>query len=209
MTSKPTFRVADTLGLAVLMLMFSAFGVAAQPLQPASQAETAFAAAIDDYVAMHRRLEMLAGPITLDSPIESINRSIQALAAAIRVERREAAQGDLFTPALGRELRVRVNEALLEHGFTAADIHRSAQTDAINPFQVRLHVNGTFPWVLGAAMFPCVIEALPPLPSELQYRIVGNDLVLIDVHASLIVDILPNVLADVMVRNLRAEGAVR
>lgn len=45
-------------------------------------------------------------------------------------------------------------------------------------------------------MFACVIEALPPLPAELQYRIVGDDLVLIDVHASLVVDILPRALLD-------------
>ena len=43
-------------------------------------------------------------------------------------------------------------------------------------------------------MFPCVIQALPELPPELQYRIVGTDLILIDVHASLIVDILPSAL---------------
>jgi hypothetical protein len=35
-----------------------------------------------------------------------------------------------------------------------------------------------------------MIEALPPLPDELQYRIVGRDLVLVDVHANLVVDIL-------------------
>jgi hypothetical protein len=40
-------------------------------------------------------------------------------------------------------------------------------------------------------MFPCVLQALPPLPPELHYRIVGSTLVLIDVHADLIVDVLP------------------
>jgi hypothetical protein len=39
-------------------------------------------------------------------------------------------------------------------------------------------------------MWPCVINALPPLRGELQYRIVGRDLVLVDVHANLVVDIL-------------------
>jgi hypothetical protein len=45
-------------------------------------------------------------------------------------------------------------------------------------------------------MHPAVLQALPPLPPELQYRMVGCDLVLIDVHADLIVDILPYALAD-------------
>jgi hypothetical protein len=45
-------------------------------------------------------------------------------------------------------------------------------------------------------MFPCVLEALPTLPPELQYRIVGDTLVLIDVHAGLIVDLLPHALIE-------------
>ena len=65
---------------------------------------------------------------------------------------------------------------------------------------VVLRVNGTFPWVLATAMFPCVIAALPPLPPELQYRIVGDTLVLIDVHASLIVDLLPHALVETTMR---------
>ena len=153
-----------------------------------------------DYAAMHHRLELIVGPITLDRSVESINRSIQALAASIRAERPDARQGDLFTRALGHELRARISDALLEHGFTADDVHRGAQATGIEPFTVHLQINGTFPWVLGAVMLPCLIEALPPLPTELQYRIVGNDLLLIDVHASLVVDILPNALADATVR---------
>ena len=124
-----------------------------------------------------------------------------ALAAAIRAERPDARQGDLFTLALGPELRARINDALLDHGFTAADVFASAQVDRTDRPPLRLQVNGPFFWVLADAMFPCVIEALPPLPPELQYRIVGNDLVLIDVHASLIVDILPNALVDMTMRN--------
>ena len=60
--------------------------------------------------------------------------------------------------------------------------------------RVRLQVNDTAPWILGVTMFPCLVDALPALPPVLQYRIVSRDLVLIDVHASLVVDILTNVL---------------
>ncbi len=41
-------------------------------------------------------------------------------------------------------------------------------------------------------MWPCVLDALPRLPHELQYRFVGRDLVLVDTHADLVVDILRN-----------------
>lgn len=195
--------------LAVPMLTLNVVVATAQDFPPPTQAEAAFNSAINGYVAMHRRLERLVGPITLDSSIESINRSIQGLAAAIREERGDARQGELFSPAIARELRVRVHEALREHGFSAADILDGQRFESIDPVNVHLHVNDTFPWVLSSAMFPCVLDALPPLPSELQYRIVGFDLVLIDVHASLIVDILPNVVSDMTVRNLRIERVGR
>jgi hypothetical protein len=57
-----------------------------------------------------------------------------------------------------------------------------------------LRVNDRFPWLAANAMWPLMIAALPPLPEELEYRFVGRDLVLLDVHAGLIVDILPNAL---------------
>jgi len=39
-----------------------------------------------------------------------------------------------------------------------------------------------------------LLEALPPLPVELQYRFIGRDLLLVDVEADLVIDILPNAL---------------
>jgi hypothetical protein len=167
--------------------------------QSSSEPDIATAAFVDatrEYAAMHRRLETVVGRIEINSSADEINRTMAALAAAIRAERRDARQGDFFTPALGRELRALINDALLEDGFTADDVRASARVDQIDSRSFRPQVNGPFFWVFAAAMFPCVIEALPPLPPELQYRIVGNDLVLIDVHASLIVDFLPQALTE-------------
>jgi hypothetical protein len=187
--------------------LFVAFTVATPFAQSITQPSPVdnFVAATRDYVAMHRRLEQVVGPITLSSSAEQINRSVQALAAAIRSERPGAQQGELFTPALGRELRARVAEALVEHGFTPDDILASQLVEGVNPKDAHLRVNATFPWILASAMFPCVIQALPPLPPELQYRIVGTDLVLIDVHASLVVDILPDVLGSTTIWDLEKD----
>lgn len=165
-----------------------------------SEPEQTFIAATREYAQMHRGLEQAIGSIDINTPIESINRMIQELAAAIRAARPDARQGDLFTQAFAREARVRISDALREHDFTPADVIAAGRVDGIDYGRVSLRVNGTFPWILGVAMFPCLIEALPPLPPELQYRMVGYDLVLIDVHASLIVDILPSALADLTVR---------
>ena len=40
----------------------------------------------------------------------------------------------------------------------------------------------------------CVLRELPLVPHELQFRFVEHDLVLIDIGASLVVDVLPNAL---------------
>jgi hypothetical protein len=160
----------------------------------------AFVVATHEYAGMHRRLEAQIGSIEITSSIGEINRIVQQLAAAIRAERAGAKQGDYFTPALVHELRAAIDGALRANDLTADDVIDAGRVDGIDYRRLDLRVNGTFPWVLGVAMFPCVIDALPALPPELQYRIVGDDLLLIDVHASLIVDILPSALVDLTVR---------
>ena len=55
-------------------------------------------------------------------------------------------------------------------------------------------MNGRFDWTRAAAMPAFIIAALPPLPDELQYRFVDDDMVLLDSDAGLIIDVLPHAL---------------
>ena len=58
-----------------------------------------------------------------------------------------------------------------------------------------LRVNAAWPPQIPFAFVPPqLLAALPTLPPELQYRIVGRSLVLWDHHANLIVDFLPRAL---------------
>jgi hypothetical protein len=177
------------------VLISSGAGVAfAQPVTPDDPIAT-FTTATRDYALMHRRIERQLGPLEVTAAPATILKGIQRMAAAVRVARPDARQGDIFTHAVAPLLRARIAVALDEHDLTAADVRAAAVDEGNELSAVPLRVHGTFPWVLGSAMFPCVLAALPPLPPELQYRIVGDDLLLIDVHASLIVDILPFALA--------------
>jgi hypothetical protein len=38
---------------------------------------------------------------------------------------------------------------------------------------------------------PVILERLPPLPEHVEYRIGGDDLLLWDVHADIVVDFVP------------------
>ena len=198
-SAKPPAARNTTVAAVVIAAMLIAVGATqayAQTPAPGTQAVQAFERATGDYVQMHRRLESQIGAIQLNSTVAEVNRTIQQLAAAIRAERPDAKQGEFFTPALSTELRARINNALRENGFTPGDVRENERLETTEAGIVALRVNGTFPWVLATAMFPCVIAALPPLSPELQYRIVGDTLVLIDVHASLIIDLLPHALVE-------------
>ena len=195
------FRIRALLWRAVFLLVaLTAAGVQAQTPDSTQQALNAFDKTTQDYVRMHRRLESEIGSIALGTPVDEINRRIGELAAAIRAERTDARQGDLFTPNVAHVLRARISDALFEHRYSADAVRAMGSVDGVDYARVRLEVNGTFPWRLATAMLPCLIDVLPPLPPELQYRIVGDDLVLIDIHASLIVDILPHAIVDLTAR---------
>ena len=180
--------------IAALMILFGATAVYAQVSE--TDAVNRFTAATREYAWLHRRIESTLDPLTVTSNPDTIHRLVQELAAAIRAERPNAEPGDFFTPEVAGELRQRIADALAAHDLTAQDVRDVEAADGIDAAMVPLRVNGPFPWIHASAMFKCVIAALPELPSELQYRVVGSTLVLIDIHASLIVDVLPYALAD-------------
>ena len=62
------------------------------------------------------------------------------------------------------------------------------------PYQytAALDVNAPLPWAPGSETWPELLWQLPPLPEEIEYRVVGPDLVLLDIRAGLVVDILEN-----------------
>ena len=59
---------------------------------------------------------------------------------------------------------------------------------------MKVDINTVYPTTLPLATFPpLLLRKLPDLPPELEYRIVGRSLILRDVKANLIVDILRDV----------------
>ena len=108
-------------GAVLLLSLVTAPTAYAQVQDASTRAISEFETATQDYALMHRGLEEKIGPIELDNLAAEINRIINELAAAIRRERVDARQGDIFAPTLAQVLRVRINDALLEHEYTAAD----------------------------------------------------------------------------------------
>ena len=115
------------------------------------------------------------------------------LRRAIRDARPDARAGDIFTARVAAAFRHIVAATARDQRVDPEDIVRELRADR-GPDARTPMVNGPYDWRLGAWMWPALLQALPPLPPELQYRIVDNDLVLVDLRASLVVDILDDVM---------------
>lgn len=153
----------------------------------------AFHGRIAAYVELHRRLEGPLPTLEASDDLAKVHVAMAALGQQIRRARRTARQGDILTPDVARLIRDCVADCM-PHDQLQALLEEDDDHAPARP--VRLRVNGGWP---PDAPFtyvpPQLLQLMPPLPSELQYRIIGRDLVLWDHHANLIVDFLPGVFA--------------
>ena len=164
-----------------------------QDNQPGGAALQRFETAIHEYAQLRRQIEEAVGVFETSSDPQKIFDAVEARAVAIRTARRGAKAGDILDAEVGATFRTLILNALDERGYRVSDLltqsTEDVPADAPEPF-----VNEPFPWARGGAMWPCLLTVLPVLPESLQYRIVARDLVLIDVHANLVVDIAHGVL---------------
>ena len=164
------------------------------PLTQEQRILTEFNTRIDQYVALHRRLERSFPPEQMFDDWEEMSQARDDLADAIRDARPHARPGDIFSPGFREVVTMSVEETLARADYDLATV-LAAISDEVVPGGPRVKVNGRFPWrYVGAAMWPALLQVLPGLPRELEYRFVDRDLVLIDIHANLVVDILKEAL---------------
>jgi hypothetical protein len=179
--------------LGCLAATFLLAAIPAGATGPEVPAHQQFNVAIEEYIALHRKLEQHVPPSRVTANARDIVESSDALAAALQAARVNAREGDVFAPAVAVYLRKRISDTLKARGFLPEGVVAASLEEADSAASLP-EVNGRFPWRRGAAMWPCILDALPRLPAELQYRIVGRDLVLVDIEAELVVDILRNAL---------------
>lgn len=149
----------------------------------------AFEQRVTTYVALHRRLEGPLPPVEVSEDMRVVRAAMDALARQIRAARKKARQGDLFAPDVARTLRHKIASCL-----TPPDLELivSDQKDHGGFPSPRLYVNAAWPEQVPFIFVPpTLLASLPPLPPELEYRIIRRSLVLWDHHADLIVDVLP------------------
>jgi hypothetical protein len=151
-----------------------------------------FEQSIQHYMAVHHAVEHQLPALAVTADAHAIDLAVTMRAAGIRLARATAGQGDIFATDIARVFRARIAKALESHDYLVADLLLPPDEDGDTPPPAL--VNGTFAWRTAIATPACVLATLPSLPEELQYRFVGRDLVLVDVEANLIVDVLPDAL---------------
>ena len=143
---------------------------------------------VDVYVALHKKLEATLPALPKQTDPTVIDKHERALARLVQEGRKDAKPGDLLLPAIQRVVR-----SLLRPIFTgkAGRQIRGEIVDNEYKGNVKLVVNGRYPdEVPISTVPPQVLEALPKLPEELEYRFIQNTLILFDPHAHVIADFM-------------------
>lgn len=148
---------------------------------------------VDWYIRLHRRLERGLPPEHLFGDLEDMSPAVDALHQALIDARPNALPGTFFTPAVADLLAARLARAVTASGRTPADAW-IAMNLGYPPGILEAQINGRPPAGRYVRVWTALLAVLPVLPEELEYRFVGWDLVLVDVHADLIIDILKDAL---------------
>jgi hypothetical protein len=144
-----------------------------------------FKTRVDAYVELQNELASKLTRLSKEATPEDIDTHERALAALIENARRTAKPGDLFTPAVQTIVRRELGRIFA--GPEGRQLISSIMDE--NPAKVTLRVNARYPdEVPMSTMPPEVLAVLPPLPGDLNYRFITNQLLLLDTEAHIVVD---------------------
>jgi hypothetical protein len=146
-----------------------------------------FLRAVDEYMVVHR----LVGPLESDYlclPDEAV-APVRFL-AAVPVDKRPAPrEGDIFLPDVAELFRHRIAWKIRHSELYPPDL--VARLNAEELTAPVIAVNKPLPWNVGGPVFAWVAATvLPALPQDLEYRLVGRSLALVDLRANIVVDVL-------------------
>jgi hypothetical protein len=181
----------------VLVLALAAAGSVLAQAQPPVNADAQvladFKARLDKYEEIRKKADDSAPPLKKTDDAAKIKDAQQGLGERIGAARAGAKQGDVFTPEISALIRRLVHPETKDPDTKAL---LKEKKDQPKPGSVPL-------WKVGmpypekeplATMPPDVLERLPKLPADMEYRFVGKHLILRDTRANTIVDFAPNVI---------------
>jgi len=164
------------------------------PLTPAdAQALATMNDRLRQYVDLHTRIERSLQKLPKEATPQQIDKHQRAMEKLVRQARATAKPGDIFTP----EARP-VIKRLLASVFGGPDGKQLKASimdeNQAAPSKVKLTVNGRYPDTVPLATVPPqVLQTLPLLTEDLEYRFIGDSLILLDVRAHVIADFIEDI----------------
>jgi hypothetical protein len=162
-------------------------------LQAPNKAADEFKANIQKYVDLRAKVEASLPKIKNATDQKELAERGAALAGALQSARKDAKQGEIFTPTVAAEFR-RILAA------DAAKRTPKEKADMMEEVPIKEPVvNAVYPTdspqgPTALASFPArLLKTLPQLPDVVDYRFMGKTLIIRDVMANTIVDYLPAV----------------
>jgi hypothetical protein len=145
---------------------------------------------IDKYMLLRKRQHVR---VSASNSADQLAEQKQQAAEKMQTARPVARQGDIFTPAIAAYFKKQI--AATMQGAEGAKIRASLQHAEPLP-TIHLAVNAKYPKELPLQSTPpTLLMNLPPLPKDMQYRVVGSTLVLYDSTTDLVVDLILNAIA--------------
>ena len=160
------------------------------PADPTKQVFEDFAKRVDNYMKVRKPLADSVGELDPTKSQKEITERGVGLANALVAARAQAKPGDIFTPEVATILATLIKQEYSRRTEPVQET-REDQQDELPDFVP--HVNQVYPTTYPLATFPAtLLPLLPPLPEQLEYRVVQHYLVIRDIEANVIVDIMPN-----------------
>lgn len=160
-----------------------------QPVNAMGVETLEFQKRVEGYMKVHNEAEAKVPNLKrTDDPVE-ISQRERDLAEMIMTLRAGAQAGDVF----GKEHQPYFAKIIKDDFADRSAADRKALVHEL-PRNLKVDVNTRYPTTLPLITFPAgLLRKLPDLPAELEYRVVGRHLILRDVKANLIVDVLRDV----------------
>jgi hypothetical protein len=173
---------------------------APSPAQPQTQKPTVnpdakaiadFNERIKKYLELHNKIEASLPSVPDRTDPKRISDYQAGFAKQMTAARASARPGDIFTPPVRQIFRRVIRHAL--RGTSGRELRAEILDEYTRP--VPLRVNGPYPSDIPlSSVPPRILEALPRLPEDVEYRFVDRQLILFDNHAQIIVDYMTNAL---------------
>ena len=164
------------------------------PLTPAdAQALATMNDRLKEYLDLRTKIERSLPKLPKEATPQEIDKNQRAMEKLVREARATAKTGDIFTvearPVIQRLL------ATIFGGPDGKQLKAAIMDEnQAKPSVVKLVVNGRYPDTVPLATVPPqLLQTLPKLTEDLEYRFIGDSLILLDVRAHVIADFIEDI----------------